>query len=138
MKIRRRFNPFGLSFLDIMACGFGAVTLLFLILRHNASEINALDSHLSAEVNLLNVDIRDAERNKVTVRNHIDQQDQQLLQAKDLSKQIQDELSEKRQQLSIQSDPNSERRQITSRCRTTRTRNCRTGRRWLQQQAKRI
>ena len=32
---RRRISSFNLSFLDIMACGFGAVTLLFLILRHS-------------------------------------------------------------------------------------------------------
>jgi len=39
MARKRRATPFNLSFLDIMACGFGAVTLLFLILRHNADVI---------------------------------------------------------------------------------------------------
>ena len=39
MARKRRNIAFSLSFLDIMACGFGAVTLLFLILRHNAVEI---------------------------------------------------------------------------------------------------
>ena len=38
MKKNRRFTAFSLSFLDIMACGFGAVTLLFLILRHSVVE----------------------------------------------------------------------------------------------------
>ena len=40
---KRRNIAFSLSFLDIMACGFGAVTLLFLILRHNATEIETTD-----------------------------------------------------------------------------------------------
>ena len=35
MLKKRRITAFSLSFLDIMACGFGAVTLLFLILRHS-------------------------------------------------------------------------------------------------------
>lgn len=33
----RDFNPFSLSFLDIMSCGLGAVILIFLILKHGES-----------------------------------------------------------------------------------------------------
>lgn len=33
----RSFNPFNLSFLDIMSCGLGAVILIFLILKHGDS-----------------------------------------------------------------------------------------------------
>ena len=36
---KRRVSTFSLSFLDIMACGFGAVTLLFLILKHDADTV---------------------------------------------------------------------------------------------------
>ncbi len=57
---RRNVTAFNLSFLDIMACGFGAVTLLFLILRHNGDiilEIPRPDS----EIKLLQEDIRYAE-----------------------------------------------------------------------------
>ncbi|MDC0403649.1 VWA domain-containing protein [Porticoccaceae bacterium] len=53
MPRKRRPTPFNLSFLDIMACGFGAVTLLFLILRHNAeivaTEQPSGDAQLLAE-----------------------------------------------------------------------------------------
>jgi len=62
MARKRRATPFSLSFLDIMACGFGAVTLLFLILRHNDIDIPVPDIKLAAEVNLLEEDIRDAEK----------------------------------------------------------------------------
>ena len=50
MAKKRRNIAFSLSFLDIMACGFGAVTLLFLILRHNATEIVTPDPRLASEV----------------------------------------------------------------------------------------
>ena len=69
MAKRSRATPFSLSFLDIMACGFGAVTLLFLILRHNTVEIPTPDVRLSAEVNLLQQDIRQAEDEKVRLLN---------------------------------------------------------------------
>ena len=36
-KKNRSFNPFNLSFLDIMSCGLGAVILIFLILKHGES-----------------------------------------------------------------------------------------------------
>ena len=48
MARKRRATPFSLSFLDIMACGFGAVTLLFLILRHNEIDIPVPDIKLTA------------------------------------------------------------------------------------------
>jgi len=41
---RRQLNTFSLSFLDIMACGFGAVTLLFLILKHDPTTVSASES----------------------------------------------------------------------------------------------
>lgn len=54
MRTRRReFSIFSLSFLDIMSCGFGAVILLFLIMKHQ-TEVTAeparadLDAELAA------------------------------------------------------------------------------------------
>ena len=37
---RREFSAFSLSFLDIMSCGFGAVVLLFLIIKHQTEVAN--------------------------------------------------------------------------------------------------
>ena len=43
--IKRRFlNPFGLSFLDVMSCGFGAAVLVFMLIRHNSAELAVADS----------------------------------------------------------------------------------------------
>lgn len=55
---RRPFSVFTLSFLDVMCCGFGAVVLLFMILKHEAivkDEVAAVD--LSAEVEALQAQI---------------------------------------------------------------------------------
>ncbi len=55
MRFRRRpFSIFTLSFLDVMCCGFGAVVLLFMILKHEAivkEQVQQVD--LSEEVALL-------------------------------------------------------------------------------------
>lgn len=60
---RRPFSVFTLSFLDVMCCGFGAVVLLFMILKHEAivqEEVAAVD--LSAEIDTLQAQIAEAKR----------------------------------------------------------------------------
>ena len=104
MPRKRRNIAFSLSFLDIMACGFGAVTLLFLILRHNAVEIITPDSQLAAEVDLLQMDIRQAEEEKTQLLNSLEKIQLELVEAQGLSERVITDLQE--QENSIQSDPN--------------------------------
>jgi hypothetical protein len=104
MARKRRGNPFSLSFLDIMACGFGAVTLLFLILRHNSMIVPTPDEFLAAEVDLLQVDIRDAEAERVELLNSIEELELQLVEARGLSRRFLTQVQEAEE--SIQSDPN--------------------------------
>ena len=104
MPKKRRNIAFSLSFLDIMACGFGAVTLLFLILRHNATEIQTPDVRLSAEVNMLLMDIRQADAEKTLLLNSLEQIDLELVKAQGLSDRVLTDLQETEK--SIQSDPN--------------------------------
>ena len=63
MRFRRRaFSIFTLSFLDVMCCGFGAVVLLFMILKHEAikkEKVQAVD--LGVEVSLLRQEITAAQ-----------------------------------------------------------------------------
>jgi hypothetical protein len=99
----RRFTAFSLSFLDIMACGFGAVTLLFLILRHNVVVEVQPDSKLAAEVEMLKEDVQDAEEERVDLLNSIEDLELQLVTARGLSKRYLTELEEVEE--SIQSDP---------------------------------
>ncbi|MGB0449385.1 MAG: VWA domain-containing protein [Porticoccaceae bacterium] len=103
MAKKRRNIAFSLSFLDIMACGFGAVTLLFLILRHNATEIELPDPRLASEVDLLQEDIRQAEREKVELLNSLEALQLQLVTAQGASERVITDLQE--QEKSIQSDP---------------------------------
>ena len=103
MAKKNRSTPFSLSFLDIMACGFGAVTLLFLILRHNVTEIDTPDVRVSAEVNLLQDDIRDAEEDRVELLNSLEEIALELVVAQGLSKRVVTELVE--EEKSIQFDP---------------------------------
>ncbi|MGB1402510.1 MAG: VWA domain-containing protein [Porticoccaceae bacterium] len=104
MPRKRRNIAFSLSFLDIMACGFGAVTLLFLILRHNAVEIIIPDSQLAAEVDLLQMDIRQAEEDRTQLLNSLEKIQLELVEAQGLSERVITELQE--QEKSIQADPN--------------------------------
>lgn len=106
MAKKRRTTPFSLSFLDIMACGFGAVTLLFLILRHNITEIETPDLRLSAEVDLLQEDIRHAEDDKVRLLNSIEELELELVDVQGQSRRFVTELQELEE--SIQSDPEDE------------------------------
>jgi hypothetical protein len=99
----RRIIAFSLSFLDIMACGFGAVTLLFLILRHSVVEEVMPDPKLSAEVELLKEDMKEADEERFELLNSLEKMELLLVSAKGLSKRFLTDLEEKEE--SIQSDP---------------------------------
>ncbi len=103
MAKQRRNIAFSLSFLDIMACGFGAVTLLFLILRHNATEVETPDPRLASEVDLLQEDIRQAESEKTELLNSLEKLQLELVTAQGASNRVITDL--KQQEESIQSDP---------------------------------
>ena len=103
MARKRRATPFSLSFLDIMACGFGAVTLLFLILRHNDIDIPVPDIKLTAEVNLLEEDIRDAEKERVELLNSLEELELKVVEAEGMSRRFITEIQELEE--SIQEDP---------------------------------
>lgn len=105
MAKKRRNIAFSLSFLDIMACGFGAVTLLFLILRHNANEIPIPDERLSSEISLLQQDIQQAEQDQVKALNSLEDIELRLVKTQGLSKRVITEIAEKEK--SIQEDPNN-------------------------------
>ena len=105
MAKKRRNTAFSLSFLDIMACGFGAVTLLFLILRHNTSEIIVPDQQLSNEAKLLQRDIEEAQELKTEILNSLETLKLEIVETQGMSKRIITEIEEKEK--SIQEDPNN-------------------------------
>ena len=102
MPKQRRNIALSLSFLDIMACGFGAVTLLFLIFRHNVADIQKPDAKAAAELTMLQQDIQVAEQQRAAVLNSLEKLLRELSEAQGLSRRVITELDEAER--SIQSD----------------------------------
>ena len=103
--VKRRNIALSLSFLDIMACGFGAITLLFLILRHDAAEIDQPQKNLANEIELLHIDINQAQRQKATLLNSLKNLKLQLVETKGLSQNLITQIRER--EISIQEHPDS-------------------------------
>ncbi|MCK9469134.1 MAG: VWA domain-containing protein [Porticoccaceae bacterium] len=106
-KRKRDINPFNLSFLDIMACGLGAVTLLFLLLKHSPDAVQGI-ADLSAETSLLAEEILEGERQQVELRNSIRALEQEIVEAQGLSDRVLRQIEERREELSLQADPEDE------------------------------
>ena len=91
----RRFTTFSLSFLDIMSCGFGAVALIFLIIKHGADHnIKAENQDLSAEVNLLQEEVEFGRKHLVLARNTLDTTSDELAKTQGLARRIIEQIEE--------------------------------------------
>ncbi|MBQ14498.1 MAG: VWA domain-containing protein [Gammaproteobacteria bacterium] len=97
---RRASDPLSLAFLDVMSCGFGAVILIFLILDH-ASTITANESDpvITAEINLLQEEVREGELGLVRIRNTLSDVDLEVVTAQGLARQIQEQIDNFLQEL---------------------------------------
>ena len=76
---RRQFNVFSLSFLDVMACGLGAIVLFYMIITAQvATRATEVSIDLQAETNKLEEQILDGRKNLIRARNVLEskQQDQ--------------------------------------------------------------
>jgi len=86
---RRRLSVFGLSFLDAMTCGLGAVVLLFIVI--NASvELRAerLTGDLSAEVDRMQNEVLEGHNSLVELRNSLRDADDEHALAQGLSRRL--------------------------------------------------
>lgn len=93
MAKKRKFTTFSLSFLDIMSCGFGAVVLVFLIIKHDVNtQVEAKNVELQAEVNLLEEEVTSGEEHLVRIKNTISLLDQQLVETSGLARRINDDI----------------------------------------------
>lgn len=97
MPRRRGITVFNISFLDIMSCGFGAVVLLFLIIKHNA-EVRAPEHKIipdmTSEVSMLDEDISEGQKELAKLRNTIAEIDQRIVVAQGLARKASDEIKE--------------------------------------------
>ncbi len=104
---RRPTSTLSLSFLDIMACGFGAATLLFLLLKHEeVSRTPAPAPASGSEVNLLVADLRAGERELATLRNALAAVEQEVREARGRARRLLSERPEPER--SVQADPEPE------------------------------
>lgn len=109
MRKKRRFSTFSLSFLDIMSCGFGAVALVFLIIKHDVDQQHVDQPELRAEANMLDIEILDGQKDLVAAKNTLSQLDQQMVEAQGLATRIEDEVNAARQRLqTLMADQNND------------------------------
>ena len=97
VRKRRGFSAFSLAFLDIMSCGFGAVVLLFLIIKHHADVKDVMPAYdLGVELGLLEQDIGDAQVKLGQARSRASNLDADLLSKKELAELARQELAKAR------------------------------------------
>ena len=75
---RRQFNVFNLSFLDVIACGFGAVILFFMIINSQV-KVRSLQASetLQNETEFLEEEIFNEQKRMVRIKNEIDKIEQE-------------------------------------------------------------
>ena len=75
----RSVSPVGLSFLDAMTCGLGAVILLFMIINAAVRDHSqTVTSDLRAEVDRIEQEVLEGHRNLVELRNAVTDTDREL------------------------------------------------------------
>ncbi|HEX2139326.1 MAG TPA: hypothetical protein VHG33_06410 [Woeseiaceae bacterium] len=79
---RRSSETFGMSFLDVISCGFGAVILLFMIINAQVtSDTDEPTQRLMAEVSKLQYEILDERKDLVLTRNTMEELEDERAQA---------------------------------------------------------
>lgn len=95
MSRRREPAVFGLSFLDAMTCGLGAVILMYMIINAAAGlHADRLTADLRAEASRLDREVLDAWKNQVEVRNAVREEDDELATTRGLARRLLAELDQ--------------------------------------------
>lgn len=95
MRVKRRTNPIGLSFLDAMTCGLGAVVLLYMVINGSVQQhTEELTRNLQAEVDRLEIEVLEDHARMVELRNSVRQVEDERLQASGLSRRLIENLEE--------------------------------------------
>ncbi len=97
---KRETSTFSLSFLDIMSCGLGAAVLIFLLLKHVVdSPIPNQKPQVMAEIDLLEEEILEGEKDLVRIRNTISDVSDETVVAQGFARQIQEEIDKLKREL---------------------------------------
>lgn len=99
-KRRQRFTVFSLSLLDVMACGFGAVILIFFIINHDSrARAETINSELLGEVGRLEAELVDAARKRVELVNSLERMEKEQVITQGRSRELIRVLEEKKVEL---------------------------------------
>jgi Mg-chelatase subunit ChlD len=87
---RRQLEIFSLSFLDAMACGFGAAVLLFFMIIKNAApeHLRQSEEQNRSEVTRVELDLREGRELLADLRNSLDLTDDQIAHTQNLSETV--------------------------------------------------
>jgi polyhydroxyalkanoate synthesis regulator phasin len=97
-----KVDTFGLSFLDVICCGFGAVILFYAVISAQAGvERTRRTEDLAAEVNKLDEQVKDGILNLAVLKNTMEETQKETVSAAGRADRIIKELEEKREQLSV-------------------------------------
>ena len=95
MAKRREFSIFSLSFLDVMACGFGAVILIFIVIQHSTETVSQeINLELLAEIKELEVEVLEETENLVELKTTLKETDDEIVTTEDLILAILSEIKE--------------------------------------------
>ena len=112
---RRKTEVFSLAFLDVIACGFGAIVLFYTILSAQAGvQREKRNDDLQAEVNRLEEEVLEGYKNLVVLRNSLENTDQ-AVPAEGLAERIIEETERLRQQLATAEQDTLSRRETIER-----------------------
>ena len=101
----RGVDPVSMSFLDVISCGFGAVILLFMVMKHATNlEKPAINPGLKAEISMLDEEIKQGQDGLVRLRNTMSEVDEQNVQAQGLARSIQEQIDKLMEELAEMED----------------------------------
>ena len=97
---RKPVNAFSLAFLDVMFCGFGAVILFFMIINANTFERREKINHtVSGEVIKIDVEVEDAEKHLVELKNSLKEIEDQLVKTQGRTHEVIETIKQNKVQL---------------------------------------
>jgi hypothetical protein len=72
---RKKFDVFNLSFLDVMACGLGAIVLFYMIINAQvAARTDLANEELLAETSLLELEVFDGTKDLIRIRTNLEEE----------------------------------------------------------------
>lgn len=99
---RRDINVFGMSFLDVMFCGFGSVILLVMIINSQTlAQRKEVQQDLRGEVKRLDIEVRTGREHLVEIRNTAERINKQDADARGRAREVLEKIDQTRIELAV-------------------------------------